>query len=78
MVVTLTGDDMARVQGLVEVECKPVIELAPILHQMAEEKTAKGWEDAFRPECATLKAVQVQSSPFLLLLPLSLSHNSTR
>lgn len=59
MVVTPTGHLIALVQDLVAEECNFEHDSVTIQDQLAEERTAEGWEDVYLADCATLKAVQV-------------------
>ena len=60
MVVILHGDHTASVQSHVEVESKVASELAPIHHQVAEERIVRSWGQIPRAENAIIRSVQVR------------------
>ena len=60
MVVTLLGENTANVQKHAEVESKPESELAPIHHQVLEERTAVDWDQVLQVENAIQRTVQVR------------------
>jgi len=59
MVVILHGDHTASVQRHVEVEWKFASELAPIHHQVAEERIVRSWGQIPRAENAIIRSVQL-------------------